>query len=145
MDLENSLFRLVDGRNIVGSPELLDERTPYGTAVFAVRRDGPYCSRNVEARTGILRKPTSRHRFVTQDLACRAFPSASSPLPFASKCQILMRSKPSFCSGTPSEHTFMVKNYVGPLSPIRLVPPARYSPQSHLCTPPYPDSWDGTS
>jgi hypothetical protein len=36
MDLENSLFRLVDGRNIVGSPELLDERTPYGTAVFAV-------------------------------------------------------------------------------------------------------------
>jgi hypothetical protein len=44
MDLENSLFRLVDGRTNVGSFELRDERTPCGTAVFAVRRDGPYHS-----------------------------------------------------------------------------------------------------
>jgi hypothetical protein len=40
MDLEKSLFRLVDGRTNVGSAELLNERTPCGTAVFAVRRDG---------------------------------------------------------------------------------------------------------
>jgi hypothetical protein len=42
MALENNLFHLVDERTNVGSSELLDERTPCGTAVFVVRRDGSY-------------------------------------------------------------------------------------------------------